>query len=42
MINSIDFERKKVVILTAYRRENWEEPMNDIFAAIRKLVEENQ
>ena len=41
-INKVDFENKKVVLLTAHRRENWGEPMNDIFAAVRKLVEKNK
>ena len=30
-IDNIDFDNKKVVLLTAHRRENWGEPMKDIF-----------
>lgn len=41
-LNNIDFESKKVVLLTAHRRENWGEPMKDIFAAVRRLAEENE
>ena len=41
-INSIDFENKKVVLLTAHRRENWGEPMKDIFVAVRDLIEKNE
>ena len=40
-INKIDFNNKKVVLLTAHRRENWGEPMKDIFAAVRQLIESN-
>jgi UDP-N-acetylglucosamine 2-epimerase (non-hydrolysing) len=40
-INNIDFENKKIVLLTAHRRENWGEPMKDIFEAVRELIEKN-
>ncbi|MGL5085938.1 MAG: non-hydrolyzing UDP-N-acetylglucosamine 2-epimerase, partial [Clostridium sp.] len=40
-LNTMDFENNKVVLLTAHRRENWGEPMKDIFAAVRQLAEEN-
>lgn len=41
-LNNIDFINNKVVLLTAHRRENWGEPMKDIFAAVRRLAEENE
>ena len=41
-LNNLDFENKKVVLLTAHRRENWGEPMKNIFSAVRKLAEENE
>ncbi|MGL5067498.1 MAG: non-hydrolyzing UDP-N-acetylglucosamine 2-epimerase [Sarcina sp.] len=41
VLNKIDFENKKVVLLTAHRRENWGEPMKNIFGAVKKLIEEN-
>ena len=41
-LNDIDFENKKIVLLTAHRRENWGEPMKDIFAAVRELVTKNE
>ncbi len=41
-LNNIDFANNKVVLLTAHRRENWGEPMKDIFAAVRRLAEENE
>ena len=42
ILNNIDFTNNKVVLLTAHRRENWGEPMKDIFAAVRRLAEENE
>ena len=41
-LNNIDFENKKIVLLTAHRRENWGEPMKDIFAAVKDLVTKNE
>lgn len=41
-LNNIDFENKKIVLLTAHRRENWGDPMKDIFAAVKELVTKNQ
>lgn len=41
-LNNIDFENNKIVLLTAHRRENWGEPMKDIFVAVRELVTKNQ
>ena len=41
-LNNIDFMNNKVVLLTAHRRENWGEPMKEIFAAVRQLAEENE
>lgn len=41
-LNKIDYENKKVIFMTAHRRENLGEPMENIFGAVRHLVEENQ
>lgn len=41
VLNKIDFKNKKIVLLTTHRRENWEKPMENIFEAIIKLVQEN-
>lgn len=41
-LNNIDFENNKIVLLTAHRRENWGEPMKDIFAAVKELVTKNE
>lgn len=38
-INSIDFENKKTILLTSHRRENLGEPMENIFSAVRDIVE---
>ena len=42
IINKIDFNNKKVILLTAHRRENWGEPMREIFSAVRELTEKNE
>lgn len=41
-INNIDFQNKKVILLTSHRRENIGEPMENIFSAVRDIVNENQ
>jgi len=41
ILNSIDYINKKVVLLTTHRRENWGQPMNNIFKAVRELIESN-
>lgn len=40
ILNSIDYN-KKVILLTTHRRENWGQPMKNIFKAVRKIVDEN-
>lgn len=40
-LNHIEFIDKKVILLTTHRRENWGKPMEEVFASIRELVEEN-
>jgi UDP-N-acetylglucosamine 2-epimerase (non-hydrolysing) len=37
-LEGLDFEGRKVVLITAHRRENLGEPMRHIFAALRQLV----
>ena len=39
-LNQIDFEHKKVIAVTAHRRENQGKPMENIFGAMRKIVED--
>lgn len=40
-VKDIDFENKKVILLTCHRRENWGDPMRRIFEAAAQLVNEN-
>lgn len=40
-LNNIDFENKKVIMITAHRRENWGEGIDNICTALNKIVEEN-
>lgn len=42
LLNKIDYHSRKVVLLTAHRRENLGEPMENIFAACREVVEQNE
>ena len=41
-LNEIDFEKKKVILLTTHRRKNWGEPMENIFKAMIELIEGNK
>lgn len=41
-LNNIDFENKKVIMITAHRRENWGEGIENICIALKKIVEENK
>lgn len=40
-LNAIDFSKRKVLLLTSHRRENFGKPMADVFSACRDLVERN-
>jgi UDP-N-acetylglucosamine 2-epimerase (non-hydrolysing) len=41
LLNEIDFARRKVILLTSHRRENFGEPMEQTFLACREIVEQN-
>lgn len=41
-LNKIDFENKKIILLTTHRRENWGEPMENIFKAMIDLINQNE
>ncbi|MGN9135671.1 non-hydrolyzing UDP-N-acetylglucosamine 2-epimerase [Clostridium sp. HCP1S3_B4] len=41
-LNNIDFKNKKVIMVTAHRRENWGEGIEKICTALNKIVEENK
>ncbi|EYE89822.1 UDP-N-acetylglucosamine 2-epimerase [Fervidicella metallireducens AeB] len=38
-LNKIDFKKKKVIMITAHRRENWGEPLENICYALKDLAE---
>ena len=42
LLNKIDFENKKVIMITAHRRENWGQGIENICDALNKIVEENK
>lgn len=39
-LEKVDFQHKKVILVTCHRRESWGEPMEKIFGGIRRVVEE--
>ncbi len=41
-LKKIDFENKKIILLTSHRRENLGEPMENIFKAVRDLILRNE
>ena len=41
-LNALDFSGRRVITLTCHRRENYGEPMERIFSAVRKIALENQ
>lgn len=42
VLNTIDFNNKKIILLTTHRRENWGKPMENIFKSIISLLEVNE
>jgi len=40
ILNKVDFNSQRVLVLTTHRRENWGEPMQQIYSAVRDLVQE--
>lgn len=42
ILNDINYKNKNVILLTTHRRENWGEPMENIFKAMIRLVEEDE
>lgn len=41
-LNKIDFKNKKVIMITAHRRENWGKGIENICDALNKVVAENE
>lgn len=42
LLENLDYENKKIVLLTSHRRENLGVPMENIFSAISDVVEKNK
>ena len=40
LLSQIDYQRRRVVLLTTHRRENLGEPMRHVYQALRQIVEE--
>lgn len=38
-LNALDFQSRRVIVLTCHRRENYGEPMHSIFRAVRRVVQ---
>ena len=41
-LNKIDFNNRKVILLTTHRRENWGKPMENIFESVIELLNLNE
>lgn len=41
-LNHIDYKNRKVIMVTAHRRENWGEGIENICKALKRIVEDNQ
>lgn len=41
-LNNIDYDQKKVIMVTAHRRENWGEGIENVCKALKTIVEENE
>ena len=42
LLNRLDYQGKKVCLVTCHRRENYGEPMKNIMLALRQIAEENR
>lgn len=42
VLNNIDYNNKKVIMVTAHRRENWGEGIENICKALKHIVENNE
>lgn len=41
-LNELDYENRKVILVTCHRRENYGEPMRNIMLALRQIAEQNE
>ena len=42
VLNQLDYEGKKIVLVTCHRRENYGEPMKNIMLALKTIAEQNE
>ena len=42
LLNELDYQNRKVVLVTCHRRENYGEPMRNIFTALRDMALQNE
>ena len=40
-LNNYDYEQKRIILLTAHRRENWGKPHENIFSAVKDILEKH-
>ena len=40
LLNQINYDNDRVILVTTHRRENWGEPLRQVYKALKKLVEE--
>lgn len=40
LLNAIDYDGKRIILVTTHRRENWGEPLRQIYRALKKLLED--
>ena len=40
LLNGVDYENKRVILVTTHRRENLGEPLRQVYKALKKLVDE--
>lgn len=41
-LNELDYENRKIILVTCHRRENYGEPMKKIMLALRQIAEQNE
>ncbi len=41
LLNKYDYENRRFMLMTVHRRENWGNPMQNIFRAVRRLLNNN-
>ncbi|KUK11109.1 MAG: UDP-N-acetylglucosamine 2-epimerase [Clostridia bacterium 41_269] len=39
LLGRLDFKNRRIILVTAHRRENWGKPMEEIFSALAELVD---